>query len=196
MRDGRTGPLGQLTVMGVGLEPGRPPPPRVTHGVLYLPLRLLGLPRGSHGCQPSAPPRPGPRRKPQAPPTLPRGGRHLREPSRARAAALRGPSFVPWGRPQFSQPRNRPSGARRQPGEAPPAPVPPSGVARGRESQDSPSPSPASASTAISDRCARPRGRAPGARRGRGRGRALGAALSSERAGVRGLTARALPEVA
>lgn len=194
MRDGRTGPLGQLTVMGVGLEPGRPPPRDPRRALPSSPAP--GAPARQPWCQPSAPPRPGPRRKPQAPPTLPRGGRHLREPSRARAAALRGPSFVPWGRPQFSQPRNRPSGARRQPGEAPPAPVPPSGVARGRESRDSPSPSPASASTAISNRCARPRGRAPGARRGRGRGRALGAALSSERAGVRGLTARALPEVA
>lgn len=161
--------------------------PRVPLGVLYLPLRLLGLSCGSHGCQSSLPASDGSW-----------GPRPL---SRAAAAAILGrvhvaastpavaPSFVPWPQPQFFQSRNRPSGMgweRKQPGEAPPAPVSPAGDPSQGAPRKFASPSPSSALTAISNRCARSRAGRPGARRGRGRDRASHSALSSERAGVRG----------
>lgn len=74
----------------------------------------------------TAPPRPATEAV-RAPPTLPRGGGHLRERSWGCPEARRGPLFCSLEPTTlFFQPRNRPSGMehkRRQPREAPPAPV-------------------------------------------------------------------------
>lgn len=61
-RDVRTRLPESLPVMGTGLGNRGAllrAHPRVPLGVLYLPLRLLGLSRGSHGCQSSLPARDG-----------------------------------------------------------------------------------------------------------------------------------------
>lgn len=166
--------------------------PRVPLGVLYLPLRLLGLSRGSHGCQSSLPARDG--SLGPCPPS--RAGGHLRERSCGCAHACRGPLLCSTAHDSFSSPEsgrqewNERGGSLEKRHRL-------LSRRRGDPSQGAPrkfaSPSPSSSLTAISNRCARSRAGRPGARRGRGR--ASRSALSSERAGVGG-GRPALPEVA
>lgn len=124
----------------------------------------------------------------RTPPTLPRGGGHLRERSWDRPEARRGPLFCSLEPTVlFFQPRNRPSGMedkRRQPREAPPAPVSQAGLRQGAPRNFASLQPLLRLNRHFQPLCAFPCW-APGARRGRSRDRASGAALSSERAGVR-----------
>lgn len=165
----RTRSLIHLAAMGIGLG-NRVAllctfPSACPTGEQYLFLRLLGFPGGSHECQSSPTPRPGPRRKQFG----------LRPPSRAAAAILGSvpgavpksalaPSFVPWSRPHyFSNPTtdhqewNARCGnlekRQRLPTQA--------GRPETRSAEKLGSLGPSFSLTAISNRCARPR---PGCR--------------------------------